>query len=58
MFKVIELEKVQRKERQTVLYSGDSARRAEFVRFQSLRPYHKEKTEKKDGCIVFFLIVD
>ena len=58
MVTVIEVEKVGKKKRETVLYSGESEQKAQSVAHFETQAYHRRKDERKDGELVITLIVD
>lgn len=58
MITVIEIEKIGKKLRQTVLYSGESEQRAQAVAHFETQAYHRRKDVRKDGALVITLTVD
>ena len=58
MAKVLEVEKVGKKMRETILYSGDSDKEAQSIAHFETQAYHRRKDERKDGELVITLIVD
>ena len=55
---VIEVEKVGKTKRQTVLYSGESEQQAQSVAYFETQNYHKRKDARKDGELIITLTVD
>ena len=55
---VIEVEKVGKLRRQTVLYSGESEQRAQSIAHFETQEYHRRKDVRKDGELVITLSVD
>ena len=58
MAKVLEVEKVGKKKRQAVLYSGDSEQQAQRIAHFETQAYHRRKDERKDGELIITLTVD
>lgn len=58
MATVIEIEKVGKKKRQTILYSGDNEQKAQTVAHFETQNYHRRKDERKDGELIIALTVD
>ena len=55
---VIEVEKVGRKKRQTVLYSGYNEQKAQSIAHFETQAYHRRKDERKKGELIIILTVD
>lgn len=58
MATVIEIEKVGKKKRQTILYSGDNEQRAQTIAHFETQNYHRRKDERKNGKLLITLTVD
>ena len=58
MVTVIEVEKVGKVLRQTVLYSGESEQRAQAVAHFETQAYHRRKDERKGSELTITLTVD
>lgn len=58
MAKVLEVEKIGKRLRQTVLYSGESEQRAQVVAHFETQNYHKRKDERKGNELTITLTVD
>ena len=58
MVTVIEVEKVGKRQRQTVLYSGESERQAQVIAHFETQNYHRRKDERKEGELIITLTVD
>lgn len=55
---VIEVEKVGKRRRETVLYSGDNEQKAQSIAHFETQAYHRRKDVRKDGELVITLTVD
>jgi hypothetical protein len=58
MVKVIEVEKVGKRQRQTILYSGESEQMAQRIAHFETQAYHRRKDERRGGELVITLTVD
>ena len=58
MAKVLEVEKVGKAKRRTVLYSGDSEQQAQNIAHFETQAYHKRRDERKEGELIITLTVD
>lgn len=58
MVKVLEIEKIGKRFRQTVLYSGENEQMAQTVAHFETQSYHRRKDERKDGELTITLTVD
>ena len=58
MAKVIEVEKVGKKKRETILYSGDNEQEAQAVAYFETQAYHRRKDERKGSELTITLTVD
>ena len=55
---VIEVEKVGKRRRETVLYSGDDEQKAQSIAHFETQAYHRRKDVRKDRELVITLTVD
>lgn len=58
MAKVVEVEKIGKRLRQTLLYSGDNEQQAQTVAHFETQAYHRRKDERRDGELTITLTVD
>ena len=58
MVTVIEVEKVGKRQRQTVLYYGESEQKAQTIAHFETQSYHRRKDERKGNELTITLTVD